>query len=144
MWVFQCVPSSSPNLFCQTVTPTPSIQSISSSTEDEAGSPHQVSPPPPPRAGPSNEAREQHVINLGVKGAPVLQFIVPLGLGKEHAATLQRHGIKTKQDIDDMSKLDLETLQDVLGKVLTDSKVFTTMEWMKLRSEIRKHSHKDS
>lgn len=68
---------------------------------------------------------------------------MPLNLGTEHVAVLQRHGIATEQDIDDLSKLDLETLHNVLGKVLTDSKVFTTMDWMKLRSAIRKYCHKD-
>lgn len=68
---------------------------------------------------------------------------MPLSLGEKHVAVLKGHGITTEKDIDDLSKLDLETLQDVLGKVLTDSKVFTTMEWMKLRSAIRKYGHKD-
>lgn len=116
------------------VSPTPSVQSIDGSSDDGAS----TSPPASLRAGPSNARR-----GSAEAPDPILVFIRPLSLGKKHADALRAHGIHTKEHLDDLRELDLGTLQDVLGKVLVDSRQFSLLEWMKLRSAILKRNDED-
>lgn len=117
--------------FLSLVSPTPSVQSIGRSSED--GSSTSSS-----RAGPSNVHR-----GLAEVHDPVLTFIQPLKLGKKHADILRAHGVETEEHLDDLRALDLGTLQDVLGKALVESKQFSLLEWMKLRSAIVKRNDED-
>lgn len=117
-------------------TPSPSVQSIGGSSDD--GSSTSPGPPISQRAGPSNARR-----GSAEAPDPILVFIRPLDLGEKHADALRAHGIQKKAHLDDLRELDLGTLQDVLGKVLVDSKQFTLLEWMKLRSAILKCNDED-
>lgn len=116
------------------VSPTPSVQSIGGSSDDGSS----TSPPTSPRAGPSNARR-----GSAEAPDPILVFIRPLNLGKKHADALRAHGIHTRAHLYDLRELDLGTLQDVLGKVLVDSRQFSLLEWMKLRSAILKCNDED-
>lgn len=116
------------------VSPTPSVQSIGGSSDNGSS----TSIPAPSRAGPSNTHQD-----LAQERDPILAFIEPLNLGKKHADVMRAHGIQTEEHLDDLRELDLGTLQDVLGKVLVDSKQFSLLEWMKLRSAILKRNDED-
>ena len=85
---------------------------------------------------------KSHVTNAGsVKphdddsSAPVMKFLVGIGLGQSHFQILTQEGIRTQKDLDDLQKLEKESiveLRDVLR-----ARGFTAFEFSKVLYAVR-------